>query len=304
MALSADQLDKLLAARDGGAALLFLALLRHEGRSVKQAAQALGLSPADEARAARMLAETGLLTVARPAGGGSGGGLLVEEPPVYNAAEIARGVDKDARFRALVSEAERVLSKVLSSSDLQILYAIYDWRGFPPGVIALLLHHCVSETRARLGPDRLPTLRQIDREAAYWEKRGLLTEALAEEFIRQREAGRRITREYAIKLQITGRAPTATEAKYLEDWALMGFSPEVVYQAYDITVVKTGQLTWKYCHAILKSWHEQGLHTPDALEKNRGGQPGGRASPPGGAGSEIDEMERMLRQLRREEDAG
>lgn len=215
-----------------------------------------------------------------------------DEPPVYNAAELARGLDRNADFRALVREMENLLGKVLSSSDMQLIFAMYDWRGLPPGVILLLVHHCIAETKARLGPDRTPTLRQIDKEAAYWEKRGLFTEELAEQFIAGREESRSLTRQYMQKLQIGGREPTATETKYLDDWAQKKFHPDVIYKAYDITVVKTGKMTWKYCDSILRSWHEQGWHTLSDMAA-----PPPAAVPPA---QPEDSMDKMLKYLRGE----
>jgi DnaD/phage-associated family protein len=268
-----------------------------------KAARELELSDTDTLNAVRIIERAGLYS----AGGEASGGADVsrpkarqsaapapaperEEAPLYNPADIAAGMNQNPDFRALVREFENLLGKVLGAPDMQLLYAMYDWRGLPPGVLLLLAHHCVAETAARLGPGRKPTMRQMDKEAAYWETRGLLTEELAEAFLRQREQSRTLIGQYMQKLQIKGRDATASEHKYLDEWALMGFEPEVVYRAYDLTMVKTGKMVWKYCDAILRSWHEQNLHTADSMQKAAASD----TDKPG------DPYERMLMKIRGE----
>jgi DnaD/phage-associated family protein len=144
---------------------------------------------------------------------------------------------------------------------------MYDWRGLPPGVLSLLITHCVQEARERYGPGRPPTLKQIDREAAAWEREGVDTEARAEAHLAELAERRALRGEVLSLLQIRGRAPSTTEERYIKDWLQSGFSVELIALAYDKTVVRTGALSWKYMDTILKSWNEKRLTTPEEVEQ-------------------------------------
>ena len=66
-------------------------------------------------------------------------------------------------------------------------------------------------------------------------------------------------------LQMSGRAASPGEEKYLSAWAEMGFPAETVAEAYDRTVLHCHEFRWPYCNGILKRWHEKGLHALDAV---------------------------------------
>ena len=86
---------------------------------------------------------------------------------------------EDAGFAAIVSEAQKVLGHVLSSSDLKRLFGIYDYLALPPEVILMLLNHCVS-----ISQGRRPSMRFIEKEAYVWANREIMSLEQAEEYIR------------------------------------------------------------------------------------------------------------------------
>ena len=149
--ISAPALDKLLGRCDGNAALLYL----------NRAARDLKCTEAELLAAAGALRAAGLLdapeTVLEPAAA-----------PEYTAEDVAARAGTDAAFEAAVAEAEQALGRVLSSSDLRLLFGIYDYWGLPADVIMLLLHHCVEQYEARYGPGRRPTMRYVEKEAQFW----------------------------------------------------------------------------------------------------------------------------------------
>lgn len=277
-------LNQLLAMQDGTAALLFCYLLANpQPFDIQQAALVIGADGQEVARAFARLKERALLsTVASPLEfkpsapvfksqeralehkPASPRGLIDDERPAYTSAQITQALDKCGDFHAVVREAESRLGKMLSSSDLQTLYGIYDWRGLPAGVINLLLTHCAEEARERYGAGRPPTMKSIDKEAAVWEREGIDTEQRAEDYLV--ELAERRTHRYEIMsvLQIRGRAPSATEDRYLKEWS--AYSTDLISLAYDKTVIRTGNLNWKYMDAILKNWSAKNLTTAEEVE--------------------------------------
>jgi hypothetical protein len=49
----------------------------------------------------------------------------------------------------------------------------------------LLINHCIEDIQGRYGPGRMPTLRQIEKEAWYWSSQEIRDLDSAEEHIRR-----------------------------------------------------------------------------------------------------------------------
>lgn len=259
LSLPAEAVDRLLACADGNCALLYLHILRSGGLSLSAAARDLKLSQSQVSLAADTLRRLGLLEKAPEP-------LKSTEMPEYTAQDIVARANTDPSFEGVVHEAQQALGKLLSSSDLKILFGIYDHLGLPAEVILMLINHCIEEHQARCGDGRMPTMRSIEKEAWFWADREILTFEAAEEHIRREKEKKELTARVKEVLQIRGRELTPSERKFVNDWLDMGFGPEALAIAYDRTVLGTGKLAWKYMNSILCSWKEQGLLTPDQIE--------------------------------------
>lgn len=264
--------DRLIASGDGGAALLYLYLLRRGAPDTATAAAALGKSEKDIERWCAGLEKLGLLS---PEDGAAPAqeprreraeALQAEEMPQYTAGDIAGRAQQDGGFQAVVEEAQHALGRMLSGNDLRILFGIYDYLGLPPEVILLLINHCVSRTRERQGPGRMPSMRTIEKEAFTWSNREIVTLDRAEEYLDElKSRGERLS-VLRHSLGIRDREFTQTERSYAESWFDMGFSTEALSIAYDRTMMRTGKLSWPYMDSIVRSWHEKGLHRPEEIE--------------------------------------
>ena len=262
--LTENTLNALLGTGSGDAARVYLVLLRQNGTYVDTSlCEELSLSPDDLKRALSLLQKSGLLSEGQT----SVARLPGDTRPDYSGREVTHQMENDISFRHVTEETQRRLGRVLSSSDLQVLFGLYDWRGFSPGVISLLVSFCLEDAERRWGPGRLPTLRQIDKQAALWERDGIVTEDQAERYIHEKESARQTTSAIYRALGVSGRAPSPSEERYVNEWASMGFTPDTVTLAYDKTVLQTGGLSWKYMHSILKSWKDKGLYTREDIEK-------------------------------------
>lgn len=283
--MSAVDADKLIECGDGDCALLYIYLMRRGMTSPGSLARALGMTPQRLNAAAGKLKSLGLL---------SGGDFAprADAIPEYTAEEIVRRSEHDEGFRAVLAECERVLGHTLTGADTRTLFGIYDYLGLPVDVIMVLLHHCAEECRRRYGAGRVPTTRQIEKEAYVWVNREIMTLEQAEEYIREREARREAVERLRRAFGINDRQLSPSERKYLDEWLAIGFTGEAIELAYDRTVTNTGALKWNYMDKIIRSWHEKGLHTPEEIE--RGDAPRRRQSSaqrPAQPGA--DELERM-----------
>ena len=263
LAVPVTDADRLLKTCDGTAALIYLYALRCGGDfTIQSAAVSLKRTEAEISKGLKLLCDIGLFK--------SGNQeqkvpLPAEEMPEYTAEDIATRTGESGEFRAIVDETQRIMGHILTSADLKILFGIYDYLHLPTEVIFLLINHCVEETRERLGPGKLPSMRTIEKEAYIWYNRELLTLERAEEYLMKKRARSGAVSDIKRLLQINGRNFSSTERRFVENWLDMGFDIDSIALAYDKTVVKTGNLAWKYMDSILMSWHNKNLHTIDEI---------------------------------------
>ena len=160
---------------------------------------------------------------------------------------------------------EQLLGKVLSPSDLKILYTLYDFLALPPEVLLTLTGWCVEQAKAK-GPGRKPTLPQIRREAYKWQKAGIDTLEAADAHLRRLTRLNQRGTELIQLLFGESRAPVAKEAEYLDQWIQKGFPDDLLLLARDRTIYHLQNFKWSYMNGILNRWQAKGLTTVEAVE--------------------------------------
>ena len=257
LTVSSEALQRLLAAANGDAALLYLYLAAD--RPLCDAAQALRMSQARYDLACATLQQLGLWPQEPQRH------LDAAQAPVYTEQDVIRESRTSREFEAITGETQRRLGRVLSNEELKILLSIYRYLGLPGEVISILVNYCIQRQRSR-GITRMPSLRSIEKEAYYWADHGSDTMEQAavymqNQLLRQSQLGK--IREL---LGITGRRLTNGEEKYILTWIGWGFGEKEIGLAYEKTCLATGGLKWPYCNSILRSWHEQGFTTLAQIE--------------------------------------
>ena len=238
--ISGEALQRLLAAANGDAALLYLYL--SAGRGLDAACEALRMRQARYDLASATLQQMGLWPQAPVRH------LTSEQAPVYTEQDVIRETRTSREFEAITGETQRRLGRVLSNEELSIL-----------------VNYCIQRQRSR-GLTRLPSLRAIEKEAYYWADHGIDTMEQAavymqNQLMRQSQLGR--IREL---FGLTDRRLTAGEEKYILTWLSWGFGEKEISLAYEKTCMATGGLKWPYLNSILRSWHEQGFTTLQQIE--------------------------------------
>ncbi len=262
--ISGPALRRLLERGDADAALLYLALLHHQGMvPPRSLARELRWERGRIEGAEETLRELGLL--ARDAGGETPP-APADERPVYQPEDVVRSLTENAEFANLVKEVERRLGKRLSTPDTQVLLGLYDYLGLPADVLYLLVCHCAERVERRLGEGRRPGMKQIEKEGYLWARLGIDTQDAAAEYLKTYARRQGAVPQYMRALQLGERPPSASEEKYILSWQEWGFGPEAVALAADKTILRCHELKWSYCNGILKKWHEAGLHTPEEIE--------------------------------------
>ena len=259
--ISPSVAKRLVEKGNGDAALLYIALLRRHGAvPPRSLAGELRWEKSRIEGAEAVLRELGLLApseLPEPA----------DEKPEYQRADIIERLDGSEEFRLLTNQVERRLGKKLTTPDIAVLLGLNDYVGLPADVIYLLVCHCAERVARRYGEGRRPTLRQIEKEGYAWSRMGIDTQVAASAYLKKYAERQGAFPAFMRALNLGDRLPVASEEKYLAAWQEWGFTPEAVALAYDKTVLKCHELKWPYCNAILKRWHEAGLHTLAEIEQ-------------------------------------
>ncbi len=181
--------------------------------------------------------------------------------PSYTAAEIDAAASVNGNIDYLFKQAEKILEKLLSPSDFEMIYSFVDWLGLPVEVVIMLLRFAKSQ--GKTGKRYLETV------AIDWADKGINTYESAEEYIREIEM--KLSNEGKIRgvLGIYDRALTQTEKKYINLWTFEKNVPiPLITEAYDRTVAATGKLSWAYMNKIIMSWLDDGFETVDQIKEH------------------------------------
>lgn len=288
---------------DGDAALLYLALLCHHGTRPPRSLAGELRWPPERLEAAERTLQGLKLIVTDPAADAS---ASAEEPvldsdaaPVYQQTDVADWLENSEDFRGLVDQTERLLGKKLSTQDLERLLRLYDHARLPADVILLLVNHCMERAERRYGEGRRPFLYQIEKEGYTWARRGVDSQAAANDYLKRYALRRQAFSAYMRELRLGDRLPVPSEEKFMASWQEMGFPPEAVALAYDKTVLRMQKFQWGYCNGILRRWHKAGLHTVEEIEE--GDRLGGARRQSGGSSVSIteEEMRRYVQEQNR-----
>ena len=296
--------DKLIAAHDGDVALLYIYYSRTGCTDPEQAAHDLCRTLREISSAEEKLSRMGLCpgsaaTLSVPAVSAPAAAEKCppeDVMPEYTAEDIVLRSKSDERFSVILSEAKRVFARNLNSSDMKMLFGIYDYLALPAEVILELLNYC-TQTAAEKGEGKRPSPRSVEKEAYRWANREILTLEQAEEYIREQKSLRESVNLVKNALGIRGRELTPTEAKYISSWLSMGFGEEAILIAYDRTVTSTGALKWPYMNKIICSWHEKKLHSPQEIEAGDGRKRPAQGKSGAVSGVDMNELKNIVNKI-------
>ncbi len=260
--ISHEAVDKLLDIKDEVALRLYIYLAQKgAGFDAQAAADRLGTSVDKILAAVDLLYAKGVIK--------KDDGKLLERPdtiPEYTAGDVTNMLEKDKDFSELLDFTQQKLGKMLSTVDTQTLLGIYNWMGLPVEVICLIITYCTEQLKKKYGEGRRPSMKNIENQARLWLNMGILTVEQAEDYLSTQEIRGTKIASLARLLHLSGRALSTTENKYLSAWADADYSEELILEAYDVTTVQTGKLTWRYMDKVLKNWENDGYKSKADIE--------------------------------------
>ncbi|MDO4530547.1 MAG: DnaD domain protein [Bacillota bacterium] len=169
--------------------------------------------------------------------------------PEYSPRELAQ-VESHPDMQRLFRFASEKLGKALSHEDMSMLYGFHDWLGLPVSVIELLLSYCINNGKRGM--------RYIEKVAISWAEAGIHTLEQADDYIGMRRNGfGGIMKAFGLN-----RQPLAAEEEYMKKWlSTYGLSLEVIGNACERTVMRTGRVSFEYADKILTDWKQAGVQS-------------------------------------------
>ena len=202
-----------------------------------------------------------------------------EAVPVYSSTEIADLLEASEGMRVLVDEAQRILGRIFTPADLNVLVGMTDYLQMDEACILLLLAHC-----KRIGKTNM---RSIEQYAIRLSDGGVRDAAALDDYIREVELLHTLEGQVRRMFGMKGRSLTEKERKLLKRWADFGYGEEIVRRAYELNVHANNDPTIPYTGAILERWYEAGLRTPEEIDAEIAAEAERRRGPGEGMGSLI-----------------
>lgn len=168
----------------------------------------------------------------------------------YSPDEIFEFSQKDKDLELLYEEVEKILSKPLSTNDMQTIFWIYNDLGISSATIILMMNYAKSKDKCRM--------RYIEKTAMEWSEKGILEYKDAEKYIDEMEKA--ISYESRIKkLFGIDRNLISSEKETIAYWCNeLKPSKDALIEAYEICIERIGKFSAKYINAILVNKKESG----------------------------------------------
>jgi DnaD/phage-associated family protein len=184
--------------------------------------------------------------------------------------EVTRRQQECKPFAELLDTVSARLGKPLSGGDCETLLYLFDTCGLPSEVVVMATTWAVAHNHSHM--------RYIEKMALDWVDRDITTVEAAEEYLCELERLQKAFERLEGLLDIAATRPTASQKqtadRWFNEWQL---ADELIKEAYDRTLAKTGKLQVAYMDRILGAWHDEGITAVSQLqtEKKQPAKPNG-----------------------------
>lgn len=175
--------------------------------------------------------------------------------------DISMRISESPDIRSLFAEAQESFGRTLGYDGQSSLLILHDHYSLPPEVIIMLCNY--ARTIGKQG-----SLAYIMKMGASWSECGITDFESASNKIARMENAQNVWDEFRRLTGVENPKPTQKQAELLEIWINdFAFDMDMIYYSYEKTVEKKGKLNWGYMNGILRSWHDSGYKTVDAVEQ-------------------------------------
>jgi DnaD/phage-associated family protein len=181
------------------------------------------------------------------------GNLLL---PTYE--QVAVRMDEDKNIAELINHVQFMLGRTTGQDMNARLVQMVDGYGLPIEIILRLIQYCVD-----IGKTSNAFILGV---AKSWYKNEISTLEQADEYINSHSRAQSIYNDFRMLTGLTAPQATSKQEEYFIKWDSYKTSVEMMVYAYEITVEKTGKISFAYMDKIISSWHENGYKTPEDVD--------------------------------------
>lgn len=172
----------------------------------------------------------------------------------YTGEELSRILDENG-LNEIIDACGAIMGKVFTNTtEISRIAALNSYLGLDGEFILLLFTYCQEKGKS--------SLKFVEKTAYDLYDRGIDSVDKLEEYIRREEEMHSLENKLRTLFGMGDRALTATEKKHFATWfEEYNYGIDIITEAYDITVAKTGKLSLPYLSKILLNWHNKGFST-------------------------------------------
>lgn len=173
--------------------------------------------------------------------------------PQYSPQELSIYKDSSDEIRDLFSYAQKTLNKLLTYTDMNVIFSFYDWLRLPIDIIKLLLTYYSDKS-----------MKYIEKVAVDWAEKGIDTIDKAEEQMKLYGEYRFIMKAFGI----SSRNSIGSEEEYMRKWIKTYTMPaNIIEEACKKTVLQTGKASFSYADQILTNWYKNNVKTIEDISR-------------------------------------
>ncbi|MGL4344238.1 MAG: DnaD domain protein [Cellulosilyticaceae bacterium] len=182
--------------------------------------------------------------------------FIQQTRPLYTADELNMYKRQHQSIAQLFMICEKYLGRMLSSTDQQVLFGLYDWLNMPLDLIEFLVEYCASNNHTHI--------RYIEKVALSWVDGNIRTVEDAKSQVSITKKYRTIFKALGMNSETITKQHRTLFDKWLETY---GFDLAIILEGCKRTVTHTTKPTLNYLDRILTSWHEAHVKTLADIEK-------------------------------------
>lgn len=175
------------------------------------------------------------------------------DKPTYTQSQIET-MTSDDEIKWLLNVVEIYLERLLKPADMQLILYLYESIGFSAELIMYLYEYCVSKSKKNAS--------YIEAVALSWANEGIDTVEKAEAATTLYNSNYNAV-NHAFGLN---RMPGNVEKQFINKWIhKYSFSIDVIVEACNRTLLRTGKPDFKYADKILENWFKKQVKTLDDI---------------------------------------
>lgn len=175
--------------------------------------------------------------------------------PTYSTDQLRRFKEQENTAQ-LLFVAQVYVGRPLTASDMKTILYMSDVLRFSDDLIDYLIQYCVDRGKK--------DFRYMEKVAVSWAQQGITTPKQA-----QKAALKYDKSVYAIMNELgKSSAPTSKELEYINRWTgEYGFTPDIIFEACERTVLAVDKHRFEYAEGILSSWRKENVRHKADIKK-------------------------------------